>query len=345
MLTEREKIAAVLAGFDPLRVSQGEADAEVIALPAGHSVAITSDQLNARHCAPQEALSVASRRATVESLSDLAAVGADVIGVQVDLRIPANICAGCLTDIGRGIDDALRLVDGKILQASNMSSGEFLMSTTSVGCVPGSGHMSRHGVGLGELICVSGVPGRWNSAHLAGMFDEGVVGLGDAVEAHWFAGYEPRIAYGKVLAGSGLVSACSDMNDCFLKVLRDILRVNDLGWEMTNQPTPSPGQETIAELCDVAVTDLLLGHISGDDELLFTVAREHLAPLNELLAAADLPEPAVIGVTADARQEDLEEQPSGFVGELYPHHYRTPSLLRRDLRNCCEMGGQARPAA
>lgn len=145
-------------------------------------------------------------RAAASALSDLAADGADVIGLLAALTLPGDISDDMATAMMSGIGSCVAEVGGKVL-GGDLTRGTLLsLTVTVVGRAPRA--ITRKGASPGDGIWVTGTLGSARAALAA--WDSGREPRPTTRLA--FARPLPRIAAGRFLADIG-ASAMLDLSD------------------------------------------------------------------------------------------------------------------------------------
>jgi thiamine-monophosphate kinase len=145
-------------------------------------------------------------RATAAALSDLAAEGADPIGVLVALTVPAEMSDADVAELMRGAGEAAGAVGGTVLGGDLARGPSVALAVTVVGRAVRP--VTRKGARPGDSIWVTGVLGGARAALLA--WQGG--GEPSAATRLAFAHPRPRIAAGRVLAHLG-ATAMLDLSD------------------------------------------------------------------------------------------------------------------------------------
>lgn len=185
-------------------------DAAVLEVPAGQRLVVSTDacvegvHFRREWLAPEEV----GGRATVAALSDLAAMGAQPVGLLLALGVPAEWSEAMLA-IARGVGDAAAaagcpIVGGNVTRARDLSLTITVLGTASR-------PLGRDGVREGDLLFVTGRLGGPRAAVRAWM--EG--GTPSAEHRARFAAPRPRIAEARWLVDAGCHAAI-DISDGLL---------------------------------------------------------------------------------------------------------------------------------
>jgi thiamine-monophosphate kinase len=140
---------------------------------------------------------------------------------------------------------------------------ELTLVTTGLGTVDRSRLVRRRGSRIGDLICITGTPGRAQAA---------LEGFRQYEKALYEP--EPRVREGEILGGAG-VTAMMDVSDGLALSLYDLVEANSCGYQIDSYRLPLP--PGIPE--EIAREMALYG--GGDYELLFTCPQEKL-PIHDV---------------------------------------------------------------
>ncbi|MCK9563954.1 MAG: thiamine-phosphate kinase, partial [Bacteroidales bacterium] len=197
-------------------------DCAIIAPPAGSQLVITTDTLVAGVHFPHDCDAGAlARRALRVNLSDLAAMGADVLGIQLALTLPrgdadwlASFSAGLAADC-----EAFACP----LMGGDTTRGPLAVTVTALGTVPAGQALLRSGAGVGDQLYVTGSVGDARAA--LEVMDERGEGGGDLADRYWLP--QPRLTAGALLRG--LASAALDVSDGLVQDAGHIASASGLG--------------------------------------------------------------------------------------------------------------------
>jgi thiamine-monophosphate kinase len=245
-------------GRSPLQLNrQREADAELLRFPSGCRLAVTIDTVAEEIMAGlYDDPYLAGWMVVTASVSDLAAVGADPLGILVSEVLPGN-GEGVLDRLQAGIDDACRQYGTHVLGGDTNTGTELLLTGCAIGAVEHP--LSRVGCRPGENLFATGPLGIGNAFALARHL--GWPGVA----------YQPvaRLREGRMLVGKA--SSCMDTSDGVLATLDELMRLNNCGFEIDSASAClDPAARTIGERAGAPW--LMLAGEHGEFELLFTLA-------------------------------------------------------------------------
>ncbi len=254
-----------------------ESDAELLPLPGGGTLALTVDTVaeEIERRLYREPFT-AGRTAAVASLSDLAAVGADPLGLLLAVTLPAagRNCDAVQVEVARGVSEACAEAGTFVLGGDTNLGPQLTVATVGAGLVPaGALPLGRTGMIAGDRLFASGPLGlggalaaaRWLSAE-AGSFAE--------------SDYRPRVTlpFGRALRC--VASACMDTSDGLVATLDQLARLNGLALRI-ERPLAEllcPQARSVAQESGLPPFALLAG-LHGEFELVFSVPEARLLQL------------------------------------------------------------------
>lgn len=296
-------------------------DASLLRIAPGSDLVWTCDiQMEGRHfllewMSPYE---VGARVAQV-NMSDIAAMGARPFAALVSLGLPLGLRMGALETIYDGLAEALAR-HGAVVAGGNITKSEALfLDLTILGHVPTGMALRRSGAKAGDVVFVTGCPGR-AAAALAAFRAHGVL-AGELFNRfrRCYAAPMARIEAGRYLAESAVASAAIDQSDGIAADLAHICEESGVG--IVLEKPLLPVDQDLKRLGAALGTDPLtwiLG-MSDDYELLFTVPREKVDLAFALPAAAEVAATPIGQVVKAPRKvllgvgrEDLRELTAGW---------------------------------
>jgi thiamine-monophosphate kinase len=319
-IIENRVIGRIARAFErpPFRLNGiHEADAEIIDLGGGSDryLAVTTDALVEEVASGlyDDPYLIGWMLATV-NFSDLAAVGADPVGLLVSMNLSPAQDEAFIGRLSQGISDACRELGTYVLGGDTNEAKDLLLSGTAVGLVPKDTTIRRVGARSGDRLYLSGPAGMGNVFAFLRLARPGFRMPGSA--------YRPiaRLAQGKIVRR--FASCCMDTSDGVVHTLDTLMRLNhrrfvlDGRWEQTVHPYA-------LEVCRSHGLPawLSLAGVHGEFELCFSVEpRKEDAFLAEAAAAGWTPLP--MGEIADGdgvcvrKADGIVALDSGFIRNL-----------------------------
>jgi thiamine-monophosphate kinase len=264
---EHELIGRLAAGLprSPLQLNAlHESDAELVRLPGTELVlAVTTDGL-AEEIATglyADPWLIGWMLVTVNA-SDLAAVGAEPLGLMVCETLPPDCDGEWLAALQRGIGDAATAHDLPVLGGDTNTAALPLLTATAVGLVRGR-PLTRCGARPGDLLLASAPLGAGGAFALARLVDStGAAGAGFLPTA--------RLAEGRLLRD--FASACMDTSDGALATMGELMVRNNVGLDIDVPVEAWTASSALATVRAAGLAPWML-HAGphGEFELIFTV--------------------------------------------------------------------------
>lgn len=207
------------------------------------------------------------------NLSDIAAMGAEPLGVLIASGIPPETDVGFIDEIFRGIRDCVEAYGTEVLGGDTDAHRELTICGTALGRVSRGRILRRRGARPGDLLCTTGSLGGAGAGLKA-------LNLGRIDLARRLLEPRPRLREGIALAGTGAVTAMMDNSDGLALSLHDLAEAGGTGFEIEYERIPIADEvKAIAESDDEALEMVL--RAGGDFELLFTVREERIDDARE----------------------------------------------------------------
>lgn len=193
------------------------------------------------------------------SISDLAAVGANVLGLLLDLKIPPKLELINISKLQKGINDACQYYGCYVLGGDTNSNNTFQIGSTGVGICKNN-HIKRVGCKPSDVVYTSGKMGLGSAYAYCKYFNkESILFLPKA-----------QLQFGQFL--TKYASSCIDTSDGFFPAISQIMELNKVGITLE-----IPINEILHSTCEkICKTSNIPGWVflagpHGEYELLFTV--------------------------------------------------------------------------
>ena len=298
-----------------------EADAELIPIPGSDLLlALTADAVVEEiESGLYDDLFLVGWMGVTAALSDLAAVGADPMGVLIAESVPT----GC--DVNRlqeGIGAACDAHDVHILGGDTNASSILQLTATAAGTVPAAAAMTRIGAVPGDAVCTTGPLGGGSAYAIQKLLDTGQTFT-----------FRPRarLEAGRRIRGGA--ACCIDTSDGALAALDQLMRLNGAGFRLDGQAAwLHPAARQLSDGLGIDPWIMLAG-LHGEFELLFcmTEADFHRCSEEGWMRIGTVIQESRIEI---ASPEGTLEIDSGAVRDLFDSYIPDISELIQQIHAC-----------
>jgi thiamine-monophosphate kinase len=258
-----------------------ESDAELLPLGDGRLLALTVDTVDEEvRAGLYREPATAGRIAAIAAFSDLAAVGADPLGLLLAVGLPEEDAEDVQCAVAVGVAEVCRSAGVGVLGGDTNRTASLSVACTGVGVVGQGEALMRVGLRPGDLL-----------------FATGRLGLGSALAAARWIGLPPalfaehdylpslRLREGRALRG--LASACIDTSDGLLAALDQLARLNDVAVEVEGplERLLDAKAEAVRRHLALPAFPFLAGQ-HGEFELVFGIAPSRLSDLARVASAS-----------------------------------------------------------
>lgn len=212
------RIVPLLPGGRATLLPSGD-DAAVVAAPDGRFVVTTDVLVEGRHFRRHWSTGRdVGRRAAVQNLADVAAMGAVPTALVVALGVPGDLPVAWVEDLARGLADECGPLGVGVVGGDLSGGSEVTVAVTALGDLGGRAAVTRSGARPGDVVTHAGVRGR-SAAGLA-LLTADLESLDDELVAAYRHPVSP-VSAGPLAAVAG-ATAMIDVSD---GLLRDAGRV------------------------------------------------------------------------------------------------------------------------
>jgi thiamine-monophosphate kinase len=241
----------------------------------GHLAVLKTDMLVAKtDMPPQMTVWQAARKTVVMNVSDLAAKGAEPLGLLVSLGIPPSFARRDIEQLAKGLNAGAREYGIYVLGGDTSETDDLIISISAFGRVSKGDLILRSGARPGDIAATTGPFGLASSG--LKILTEKLAApkalrakLVDAVLTP-----HARLKEGLALAKTGAATASIDSSDGLAWSLHEVSRASNVGFTIDNLPV---SQETLqfAEMHSLDPTELTL--YGGEEyELVVAINPEQL---------------------------------------------------------------------
>ena len=235
-------------------------------------------------------------KAVAAALSDIAAMGAQPQFILTSLAAPKSWPNDDLMGMYEGIQEAASAFEAVVIGGdTTRSPAALMMDVTVIGEAVDGHYLLRKGAKAGDVLLMTGKPGRSRAGLLA---LENKIDAPDAIRAHHRP--VPRIEAGLWLAKSLYVNAMMDVSDGLAQDAGHLAQAAGLGVDLDSQKiTEDDALRPVCEALDMSMSEIIF--TGGEDyELAMAVAPENVeAVIHGLEENFDLPVHA-IGTFSDS---------------------------------------------
>ncbi|MGK3202560.1 thiamine-phosphate kinase [Amycolatopsis sp. MEPSY49] len=230
------------------------------------------------------------------NLSDLAAAGAEPLGLVVNYTLPKTTT---VRDFNRLLDgvDACCAEHGTKVAGGDIRDGDLHLTATAIGrCDPGA-RLRRSGAKAGDRLLLVGSPGYLWAAVL---LEAGMAFLPEEARAAiWRRACRPiaQLKAGRLLAG--YARAAMDVSDGLFATVRSLCEMNGLGAEVTGEFVLDEPVADVAAQCGLRPFDL--AQTWGDWGLVVVVRPEDVKLVEKTLDEEFIPVQEIGTLTKDTR--------------------------------------------
>lgn len=217
------------------------------------------------------------------NLSDLAAAGAEPLGLVVNYTLPADTTIDYFERLMDGVDACAEAHGTKVVGGDLRDGNEKYLTATAIGWA--EPRLSRRGAEPGDALLLVGDPGYlWAWAATRGQ----EVVPEQLHDRLWTKASRPmaQLKAGRLLAWKNLAAAAVDVSDGLYSSVRLLAEANELGADVNSEIELDAD---LAEVCELAGLDpFALGQTWGDWSLLVAVHPEHVEDAILALKTAEI---------------------------------------------------------
>ena len=318
-----DRLAEILAkdGLTVPEVALGLGDDAASIVPrADRELLVTCDILIAgRHFLPDRIKPYElGRRAMVQNISDIGAMGGRPLYALVSLGLPGETPVEYVAELYRGFLEELNPLEAVVIGGNITKSDQIILDVTLMGEVEKGRAVRRATARQGDAILVTGYPGQ-SAAGLEMLLKaapEQDLSEHPLVKAYQVP--EHRAREGRAAALTGLVSAMIDTSDGLLGDLGHICQDSRLGARIIKSDLPvSENLKKAAKEQGRDPMEYILG-ASDDYELVMACAPEDASRICAAVATVSDTPVTEIGLFTSAEKGVRLEMPDGTSREVSP---------------------------
>ncbi len=252
-------------------------DAALLDIGENYLVACSDMLMESSHFPEEMTPYQIGQKVVTVNVSDLAAMGAETIGIIISMGLPRNMCLVDFDDLVKGILDTCGKYCMALIGGDTNESPELTLCGTCLGIVKKENVLMKSGAHPGDIVAVTGSLGLaaagfealFDHAHDINDLDNDIK---DLILKHALEP-EARLEQGILLAKSGSVTSATDITDGLLSEIGEIIYAskNSVGIIINQDDLPIPRE--VFEVANITGNDPFEMAIAyGEDfELLLTV--------------------------------------------------------------------------
>jgi len=256
------------------------------------------------------------------NVSDLAAMGADTIGIIVSMGLPNNMLLADFDHMVDGILDSCTKYGMALIGGDTNESNELTLCGTCIGIVKKDNVLMKNGARQGDIVAVTGPIGLAAAGfevliHPFHNFDDLDNDIKDLVIKHALEP-EARLEEGIIFAKSGSVTSATDITDGLLSELGEIVDESEcnIGIIINQEDLPIPREVfEVAKISSQNPIEMALTY--GEDfELLLTVPP---SLFNDLNSEVTLHKIGIVDSSGEIKMIDKAGNTNIITPEGYEH--------------------------
>jgi len=251
-------------------------DAALVDIGENYLVLCSDMLMRSSHFPVEMSFKQIGQKVVTVNVSDLAAMGADAVGIIISMGLPKTMLVDEFDDLVDGILEACEKYGMALIGGDTNEASELTLNGTCIGTVKKKNVLMRSGARPGDIIAVTGYLGlaaagfKILECNCQDELNEKSVKISikHALEP------EAKLTEGKILSDNGKVSSATDISDGLLSELGEIQDANEstIGLTIHEKWLPIPLEVfEIAKITNTDPYDLALRY--GEDfELLLTIS-------------------------------------------------------------------------
>jgi thiamine-monophosphate kinase len=271
--------------LDKFSIKSLSDDAALINFGKNYLVVCSDMLIESSHFPDQMTHYEMGQKIVTVNVSDLAAMGAETIGIVISMGLPKNMLLAEFDELVEGILDNCTKYGMALIGGDTNESYELTLSGTCLGIIKKENILMKSGARAGDIIAVTGSLGLaaagfellLNPEYNADEIDKEIknLPLKHALKP------EARLKQGILLANSGSVTSATDITDGLLSELGEMIDANEnnIGMIINQEAIPIPPE--VFSVADITGNDPLeMALTYGEDfELLLTINPSHFDDL------------------------------------------------------------------
>lgn len=290
-LLKRSRINSLFLNkfLDENSVRSTSDDAALVDLGENYVVATSDMLMQSTHFPDEMTPHQIGEKIVTVNVSDVAAMGADTIGIIVSMGLPRDMLLAEFDELIGGVLQACKKYDMALIGGDTNESQELTLCGTCIGLVSKGKVLMKGGAQPGDVVAVTGPLGlaaagfevldrKRSVKKIKGLdLDFRALAVKHALQP------EARLKEGVLLADTGALTSATDITDGLLSEISEIMDASSgVGVTLYREKIPVPSAVLEAgKLLDKDPFEMALSY--GEDfELLLTIKKDDFKGLNDL---------------------------------------------------------------
>jgi len=260
--------------FDDLSIKSLSDDAALINLGDQYLVATSDILFESAHFPVQMTPEEIGKKVVTVNVSDLAAMGANPLGIIISLGLPRDLLADDFDRLIDGIVDSCSEYEMMLIGGDTNESNELTICGTCLGVVKKDNVLMKSGAKDSDIVAITGPLGLAAAGFEVLFNDLELNSNSKEVLINHALNPKARSKEGILLAQTGSVTSATDITDGLAKELGELIESNEIGITIHENLLPVPVEVLeVAEKIDKNPLDMAL-HYGEDFELLLTIDKD-----------------------------------------------------------------------
>ncbi len=277
LLSKSQKPQIKSLFFDELSIKSFSDDAALIDIGKNYLVTCSDMLMEYTHFPDQMSSYQIGQKIVTVNVSDLAAMGAEPIGILISMGLPRNMKLFEFDQIVDGILYACKKYGMALIGGDTNESKELTLCGTCLGIVKKENSMMKGGACVGDVIAVTGPLGLAAAgfkilSNTSKKFDNLSVETKDLITKHALEP-EAKLDRGVILANSGSITSATDITDGLLSELGEMIDASEKNVGMVINQEDLPIPHAVFEVANTSkINPFEMALTYGEDfELVLTV--------------------------------------------------------------------------
>lgn len=292
LLKRSQNIPFKSSFFDEITFKSLSDDAALLSFKENYLVATSDLLIQSAHFPEEMSYKQIGKKIVTVNVSDLAAMGADTLGIIMAMALPPDLKISDFDDLMEGILQACKKYDMALIGGDTNESEELTLCGTCLGIVGKDEVLMKGRAKVGDVVAVTGPLGLAAAGFEVLLNEEsekvksGLQNISSSTKHEVIKkALEPeaQLNKGLKLAKSGYVTSATDISDGLLSEIGELIDSSEstIGVTFQEELLPIPPEVyEVAENLNKNLLKLVLTY--GEDfELLLTIQKEEFDQLND----------------------------------------------------------------